>query len=145
MTEATPQGITSELIDYFAGPASDVYFQRARDTLAAAGLDPVVVMDYFSSGAGVVCGVNEAVRLLSAVLEPGDELLAVPEGGPMTEKETVIRVRAPYSRFGVYETAVLGMLSSCSGWATAAREIVDAAAGTRVISYGARHVHPLVG
>jgi nicotinate phosphoribosyltransferase len=79
------------------------------------------------------------------VLEPGDELLAVPEGEPMTDKETVIRVRAPYSRFGVYETAVLGMLASCSGWATAAREIVDAAAGKRVISYGARHVHPLVG
>ena len=145
MAEATPQRITSELVAYFGGPASDVYFQRARDTLAAAGLDAVVTMDYFSSGSGLVCGVNEAVRLLSAVLEPGDELLAVPEGGPMAEKETVIRVRAPYSRFGVYETAVLGMLSSCSGWATAAREIVDAAAGKRVISYGARHVHPLVG
>jgi nicotinate phosphoribosyltransferase len=37
------------------------------------------------------------------------------------------------------------MLASSSGWATAAREIVDAAAGTRVISFGARHVHPLVG
>jgi nicotinate phosphoribosyltransferase len=145
MTEATPQRITSELLDYFGGPASDVYFQRARDTLAGAGLDAIVTMDYFSSGPGLVCGVDEAVRLLSAVLEPGDELLAVPEGGQMTEKETVIRVRAPYSRFGVYETAVLGMLSSCSGWATAAREIVDAAAGKRVISYGARHVHPLVG
>ena len=145
MTEATPQKTTSELVDYFGGPASDIYFQRARDTLAAVGLDAVVAMDYFSSGAGVACGVKEAVRLLSTVLEAGDEMSALPEGEPMTERETVLRVRAPYSRFGVYETAVLGMLSSCSGWATAAREIVDAAAGKRVISYGARHVHPLVG
>src|SRR5437762_13649980 len=37
------------------------------------------------------------------------------------------------------------MLSSCTGWATAAREIVDAANGKRVISFGARHVHPLIG
>src|SRR2546428_8976205 len=62
----------------------------------------------------------------------------------MSQKETVLRIRAPYSRFGVYETALLGMLSSCSGWATAAREIVDAAGGKRVISFGARHVHPLI-
>src|SRR5437879_13504383 len=62
----------------------------------------------------------------------------------MGQKETVLRIRAPYSRFGVYETALLGMLSSCSGWATAAREIVDAAGGKRVISFGARHVHPLI-
>jgi len=37
------------------------------------------------------------------------------------------------------------MMASCSGWATRAREVVDAAAGTRVISFGARHVHPLIG
>jgi nicotinate phosphoribosyltransferase len=142
---ATPQKTTAELVDYFGGPASDIYFQRARDTLAASGVDAVVAMDFFANGSGLLCGVKEAVSLLSAVLEPGDELSVVAEGEPMTEKETVIRVRAPYSRFGVYETAVLGMLSSCSGWATAAREIVDAAAGKWVISYGARHVHPLVG
>jgi nicotinate phosphoribosyltransferase len=63
----------------------------------------------------------------------------------MTDRETVLRVRAPYSRFGVYETALLGMLSSSSGWATAANEIVSAAAGKRVIAFGARHVHPLIG
>src|SRR3979409_1821987 len=145
MTEATPQKTTSELVGYFGGPASDIYFQRARDTLAAAGLDAVVAMDYFSSEAGLACGVNEAVRLLGSVLQPGDEVSALAEGQPMAERETVIRVRAPYSRFGVYETALLGMLSSCSGWATAAREIVDAAAGKPVVSFGARHIHPLVG
>ena len=145
MKEATPQRATSELVDYFGGPASDIYFQRAHDTLGAAGIDAIVTMDYFSSGAGLACGVAEAVRLLGAVLKSGDDVSALAEGEPMAERETVLRVRAPYSRFGVYETALLGMLSSCSGWATAAREIVDAAAGKPVISYGARHIHPLVG
>ena len=102
-------------------------------------------MDFFSSGAGVLCGVAEAVRLLGALLQKGNEVWALAEGETMAERETVLRVRAPYSHFGVYETALLGMLSSGSGWATAAREIVDAAAGKRVISYGARHVHPLIG
>src|SRR5207237_5716568 len=101
-------------------------------------------MDFFASKAGVLCGVAEAVRLLSGILKEGDEAYAIGEGEPMSAKETVLRVRAPYSRFGVYETALLGMLSSCSGWATAAREIVQAAGGKRVISFGARHVHPLI-
>src|SRR6202165_5242075 len=144
MKEATPQRATSELVDYFGGPASDIYFQRAHDTLAAAGIDAIVTMDYFSSGAGLACGVAEAVRLLGAVLKSGDEVSALAEGEAMAERETVLRVRAPYSRFGVYETALLGMLSSCTGWAAAAREVGGAAGGKRVMTFGASHVHPLI-
>ena len=135
----------SELVEYYGRAASDVYFQRAEKTLAGARVDAVVAMDFFSSKAGVVCGVAEAVRLLSEVLKDGDEAWSVAEGEAMSVKETVLRIRAPYSHFGVYETALLGMLSSCSGWATASREIVRAANGKRVISFGARHVHPLIG
>jgi nicotinate phosphoribosyltransferase len=51
---------------------------------------------------------------------------------------------APYASFGLYETAILGILASQSGWATAARRIVQAAAPVPVISFGARHVHPNV-
>src|SRR5213596_1240223 len=104
----------ADLVAYYGGPASDVYFQRARKTLAGAHVDAVVAVDFFSSRAGVLCGVAEAVRLLSEILEADDEAWAVAEGADMDAKETVLRVRAPYSRFGVYETALLGMLSSCS-------------------------------
>src|SRR6202165_2629162 len=142
MTAVSP---AADLIAYYGGPASDVYFQRAHKTLAGAHVDAVVTMDFFTSKPGVLCGVAEAVRLLSGVLQEGDQAWAVPEGDSISTKETVLRVRAPYSRFGVYETALLGMLSSCTGWATAAREVVDAAGGKRVISFGARHVHPLIG
>ena len=96
---------------------------EAEETVEAihrGNVDAVVAMDFFSSKAGVLCGVAEAVRLLGGVLQDGDEAYAMPEGARMDVKETVLRVRAPYSRFGVYETALLGMLSSCSGWASAA-------------------------
>jgi len=56
----------------------------------------------------------------------------------------VLRIKAPYQSYGTYETAYLGILSHCSGWATAARECVDAAQDIPVISFGARHVHPSV-
>ena len=55
-----------------------------------------------------------------------------------------MRIQARYSAFGLYETAILGILASGSGWATAARSIVDAAAPIPVIGFGARHVHPSV-
>ncbi len=144
MKEVTATSPMSELVAYYGGPASDVYFQRARKTLAAAHVDAVVAMDFFSSKAGILCGVAEAVRLLGEILQEGVQAWSIPEGSEMSTRETVLRIRAPYSHFGVYETALLGMLSSCSGWATAAHEIVEAARGKRVISFGARHVHPLV-
>ena len=55
-----------------------------------------------------------------------------------------MRIKARYSAFGLYETAILGILASGSGWATAARRIVDAADPIPVIGFGARHVHPSV-
>ncbi|HLQ62755.1 MAG TPA: nicotinate phosphoribosyltransferase [Candidatus Acidoferrales bacterium] len=145
MKPVTLQSPLADLVEYFGGPASDVYFQRARQTLAGAGLDAQVAMDWFPDRAGVLCGVKETTGLLAGVLGAGGELWALDEGEEMAAQETVLRVRAPYSRFGVYETATLGMLASSSGWATAAREVVRAAAGKHVISFGARHVHPLIG
>ena len=134
-----------DLVEYLGGPASDVYFERTRATLEGEGLDPVVTLDCFCDRAGVLCGMRDVKELLSEVLGAGDEVWGLEEGSEISKREVVLRIRSCYSHFGVYETAVLGILASCSGWATAAREVVLAAAGTRVISFGARHVHPLVG
>ncbi len=134
-----------KLLDYYGSDAADVYLDRAQKTLAAAGLDPVVAMDFFSDQAGVLCGIRDCIEILRGVLGPGDEAWALKEGGGMERREVVLRVRGRYSRFGRMETALLGILASSSGWATRAREVVEAAGGKRVISFGARHVHPLVG
>jgi nicotinate phosphoribosyltransferase len=137
--------LTPELVEYYGGRASDVYLERAAVTLAGEGLDPVVQMEFFPDRDGLICGIDEAVDLLRCVLQPGDETWGLKDGDRMSRKEVVLRVKANYSHFGRYETALLGMLASGSGWASAAREVVDAAGGTRVISFGARHVHPLIG
>jgi nicotinate phosphoribosyltransferase len=76
--------------------------------------------------------------------EGESEVWALAEGEHFVKKEVVLRITAPYQSYGVYETVYLGMLAHCSGWATAARECVDAAAGIPIMSFGARHVHPLV-
>ena len=45
----------------------------------------------------------------------------------------MLRIRARYRTFGLYETAFLGMMAQSTGWASAARECVDAAAPEPVI------------
>ncbi len=135
----------ADILEYCQGPASDIYFKRAADTLAGAGLDPVVTMEYFGDRAGVLCGMDEVLDLLRRSLDGVGQVWALPEASTIAAREVALRVEAPYSRFGRLETAVLGMLASSTGWATAAREVVEAAEGKRVISFGARHVHPLVG
>jgi nicotinate phosphoribosyltransferase len=126
------------------GDTADIYFHNTRRVLAQEKLDPVVTMEIFPSRAGIVCGMREALELLNHVLPADAHVWHIDEGAAMEAKEVVLRIQARYSTFGLYETALLGMLASQSGWATAARRIVQAAQPVPVISFGARHVHPNV-
>ena len=135
-----------DIPDYIlAGDTSDIYFVRTVEILKKEGINPIATMEVFASRPGVLCGIEEAKALLKKVLPEGNrEVWALAEGEHFGKKEVVLRITAPYQSYGVYETVYLGMLAHCSGWATAARECVDAAAGIPIMSFGARHVHPLV-
>ena len=125
------------------GDTADVFLHRTLSILRGEGLNPHVSMEFSPSRAGIFCGLREVRSLLLKVLpETGVEVWALDEGGDMETNEVALRINAPYSTFGLYETALCGTLSSCSGWAAAARECVDAAGGLPVLAMGARHVHP---
>ena len=135
--------------EILSGEASDVYFSRAEEILSKENLDPVVVMEVFGRRDAVLCGIDEAKVLLADVLTANgnardSEVEALADGDLVTPKEVVMRIRARYRAFGLFETAMLGIMAQSTGWATAARECVDAAAPEPVISFGARHVHPEV-
>ncbi|MFC1593028.1 nicotinate phosphoribosyltransferase [Candidatus Omnitrophota bacterium] len=72
------------------------------------------------------------------------EVWALAEGETMGAKEVVLRITAPYQSYGLYETAIDGILSNCSGCATAARECMASARGKPLVSFGVRGVHPSV-
>jgi len=127
------------------GETADIYFPRTVEVLKKEGINPVTTMEVFSRRQGILCGIEEVKSLLAKVLpEDNCEVWSLSQGEPFDRKEVVLRIKAPYRSYGSYETAYLGILSHCSGWATAARECVDAAQGLPVISFGARHVHPSV-
>ncbi|MCK4863744.1 MAG: nicotinate phosphoribosyltransferase [Dehalococcoidales bacterium] len=131
--------------EVLSGDTADVYFVRTIDILRKEKLNPVATMEVFSSRAGILCGIEEVKALLDEALPEGNrEVWALDEGDNMAVKEVVLRITAHYQSYGVYETAIVGILAHGSGWATAARECVDAAGGIPLISFGARHVHPAV-
>jgi nicotinate phosphoribosyltransferase len=127
------------------GETADVYFPRTVEILRKEGINPVATMEVFPRRAGILCGIEEAKALLAEVLPKDNrEVWALSQGEPFEKKEVVLRIKAPYQSYGTYETAYLGILSHCSGWASATRECVDAARSIPVISFGARHVHPSI-
>ncbi len=130
---------------WLSGETADIYFVRTVEILKREGVNPVATMEVFPRRDGILCGIEEVKALLAKVLpENNREVWALSEGESFDKKEVVMRITAPYQSYGTYETAYLGMLSHCSGWATAARECVEAARGIPIISFGARHVHPSV-
>lgn len=127
-----------------SGETTDIYFKYTVDILSAEKINPMTTMEIFPNSGGILCGVEEVKELLKRILPEGSEVWAVPEGETIERKETAMWIKAPYLSYGLYETAIIGILAHCTGWATAARECVNAAQGIPVISFGARHVHPEV-
>src|SRR3954470_12903586 len=132
--------------EILSGESADVYFARADKILEREGLDPIVTMEVFARREAMLCGIDEVKNLLAHALATSDPdettVEALDDGDDIAPKEIVLRIIARYRTFGLYETALLGMLAQSTGWATAARECVAAAAPLPVLSFGARHVPP---
>lgn len=128
--------------EILAGATADIYFIRAQEILHFVSKeDTMVTADVFAGKAGVFCGIKEVCGLLQ---KKNVDIWALDEGEEFEQKEIVLRIRGCYSEFIAYETAILGMLASSSGWATAARHCKKVAGNKKVFCFGARHVHPAV-
>lgn len=135
----------SPAAEVLRGDSADVYFHRTLNILQKEGLNPTTVMEVFPNGHGILCGIDEALALLDQVLPiNGREVWALTEGDAVSPKEVALRIKAPYRSYGLYETALCGILASATGWATAARQCAEAAGEIPCVSFGARHVHPFI-
>ncbi len=125
-----------------AAHVTDVYFLKSLHVLSAEGLDKTeVIADIHTSDEGVFAGSEEVRRLLagSAV-----KVKSLSEGKRMSAGETVMQLEGLYGEFCLHETAILGILASSSGWATAAATCVEAAGKVPVACFASRHLHPSV-
>ncbi len=133
--------IPAEAID--EGVVTDAYFERTEETLAAAGRNPEVVAevtaDQFGDGTfEVLAGVPTVAQLFEGLPVDVD---ALPEG-TLFDGGPVVQIQGPYRAFARYETALLGLLSHPTGFATRALAARTVAPETPLYSFGSRHVHP---
>ncbi len=130
-----------------AGKTTDVYFIRTRKILVEKGIHRKVFADVTTTSLphgwkwGVLAGIEEVAKLLEGLQI---NVYAMPEGTIFHPYEPVLQIEGYYKEFGIYETALLGMLSQASGIATAALRTKIAANFKPVYSFGVRHMHPAI-
>lgn len=132
--------------DIKEGKATDKYFEMTEESLKNKGNNPEVVAEitesqYAEGEYKVFTGVKEAAELLKGL----DIDVYCLEEGRMFNGGPVLRIEGDYLEFARYETALLGILSHNSGIATNANEIRCSAPKSKILSFGARHVHPSLG
>jgi nicotinate phosphoribosyltransferase len=131
-----------------AGAVADVYFQRTAAILDAKGVDAHVRAEFMAKSLpdgwdwAVFAGLAEVMHLLDGI---DVSVRAMPEGSIFRPGEPVVEVEGSYRGFGVYETAMLGLICQASGIATrAARCRLAAGPERKLISFGARRMHPAI-
>ena len=130
------------------GQVTDVYFLRTQHILRAKRLNKHVCAEFVVKRLppgyvfGVLAGLEEAVEVLLTI--PGIEVEAMEEGTVFGPYQPILTVRGRYLDFGLFETALLGLLCQASGIATRAARCRRAAGRRLVLSFGARRVHPAI-
>jgi len=129
------------------GKLTDIYFVRTMQILKAKRIDKWVKAEFIAKrfpedyGWGVLAGIEEAAHLLKDL---NVTVRAMKEGTLFRAYEPVMEIEGMYTEFGLFETSLLGLLCQASGVATKAARCKKAAGDRRVISFGARRIHPVV-
>jgi nicotinate phosphoribosyltransferase len=127
------------------GKVTDVYFERVTDALRKKGINPLVSMEVRAVSLprdwqwSVFAGLEEVLELVDGLPVT---LRVLSEGTLFGAGEPVLSLTGRYLDFGVYETAILGLVCQASGIATSAARCKRAAGERLVMSFGARRMHP---
>lgn len=129
------------------GLVTDIYFQRTREILLKKGINKNVKAEVYLKKVpypenwGVLAGVEECLNLLNGIPV---KVRMMAEGTVFRKEEPVMVIEGKYLDFGVYETAILGLLCQASGIATKAARCRVLVPDKALISFGARRMHPSV-
>jgi nicotinate phosphoribosyltransferase len=139
---------TADPDDIKRGRLTDIYFKRTEEILKNSKRNPVVKAEIFLKGFpcgyswGILAGIEETIRLLS---DTGMiSVRCMPEGTVFRDFQPVMVIEGRYLDFGIYETAILGLLCQASGIATKAARCKLAAGDKLIYSFGARRMHPAI-
>ena len=125
------------------GYYTDVYFNRARETLLADGRHPRVLMQVFQRKQATLGGMDEAIAILKLCADDWDALTvhALYDGDEIEPWETVLTIEGDYTLFAHLETLYLGVLARRTLISTNVRRVIQAARGKPIIFMPARYDH----
>jgi nicotinate phosphoribosyltransferase len=125
---------------------SDVYFNRSREALRAAGRIARVTWQVSAKRGGWLGGIDEAVALLKQCSEDyaSLEVQALYEGDRIETWDTVLLVEGDYANFAHLETLIIGTIGRRTRVCTNVRELVDVARPKPIYIFGARSDHALL-
>jgi nicotinate phosphoribosyltransferase len=130
-----------------SGKVTDVYFERTKQILKSLDLHKKVTAEIAAQSFpndipwAIFSGLSDVLDLLKGL--PVD-IDAIPEGSIFTSGTPVISITGNYADFGIYETAILGLICQASGIATQAARCVNAAHRKPIFSFGSRRMHPSI-
>ena len=130
------------------GLVTDVYFLRTEKILKARKMSKHVCMEIFLKSFpdrdykwGVFAGLEDVCTLLEG---RSVNVRAMPEGSIFFTGEPVMTIEGDYLDFGELETAILGCICQASGIATKASRLRLICGEKKLISFGARRMHPSI-
>jgi nicotinate phosphoribosyltransferase len=138
---------TADPEDVKAGRITDVYFTRTMEVIRARGADKRVRAEFIAKALphnwewAVLSGVEEVAELLQGL---DVTVRSMAEGTIFYPYQPVLEIEGSYAGFGIYETAILGLICQASGIATKAARCKKLAGNRQVISFGARRMHPIL-
>lgn len=128
------------------GDTTDVYFVRTMEVLRKLGKENVhVKAEAFVKrlpGAyehAILSGMDEMLLLMEG---RKIDVRAMGEGSLFLQEEPVFSIEGPYGAFCEMETAMLGLICQATGIATKTSRIKRLAGDRKVLSFGARRMHP---
>ncbi len=136
---------TAEPDDIAGGKITDIYFKRTIEILRSRKIDRRVKAEITAKTLpvgwpwAILAGVEECGELLQTLKV---SVRGLQEGTVFRPYEPVMELEGMYTDFGIYETALLGLLCQASGIATQAARCKILAGDRTVISFGARRMHP---
>src|SRR5258707_1218069 len=104
--------------------------------------DPQTTLEFVSPGEGVLCGVKQMLTLLRSAHPSEFQLWALDEGAAFSREEVVLRWRGHLLQVAPHIHALTGVLGASSGWATAARSLVECAKPIPLVVVGAQSLYP---
>jgi nicotinate phosphoribosyltransferase len=129
--------------DILSGKTTDVYFVRTQEILKKQKIRKRVSAEFSAKNLqypwGVFCGLDEIINLLKHLPV---KIKGLPEGTIFRKDEPVLTIEGDYLDFGLYETALLGLMCQASGIATKSARLRLLAGNKSILSFGARRMHP---